>query len=419
MFNFIKKLFTKKPEKEIEKETIELTNLNEWFDSKSKDIYNNLNENINTTKEKINSEIEKTKSNLEKLKEAKLQNPNIPLRVKQIMEGNRASYIKLISNFVDTIKIENDYKKLLNYCNDFDKHLDSLGKSTTRSYHVLKEFLAHQVTDIAINIKNFNNLIKELKSTIEKSQLDKIEKIKKDISYSKNKIKQKTILEGGLTNKEAELNKLKQEKENLLKDIGIIKNSEEYSNFNKLKQEKEELIKQIDNLKAKIFHSFSVLEKALKKYSRIAFEDEKLLNSYIEKFITALLNDKELKITTILESLERNLLQNKIELDEKKKNKTLTEIKKLNKEFFINFLKNYNELNEKLKDIETKIENSEIKNKYKALNEKLNQINNNLENTENTISNLKKDMEKIDIEKLKLNLQNNINHVLEVNIIIE
>ena len=85
MFNFIKKLFAKEPEKEIEKETIELTNLNEWFDSKSRTTHNNLNESINEIKNKINSEIEKTKSNLEKLKEAKLQNPNIPLRVKQII----------------------------------------------------------------------------------------------------------------------------------------------------------------------------------------------------------------------------------------------------------------------------------------------------------------------------------------------
>ena len=162
MLNFLKKLFIKKKLGK-EKETIELNNLNGWFNAKSNAIYNNLNENIDIIKNEINSGIEKTKSNLESLKNAKLQNPNIPLRVKQIMEGNRQSYIKIISDFLNSIKIDNDHEKLLNYCKDFDEELNSLGKSTTRSYHVLREFFEHQATNIAINIKNLDNSVKKIK----------------------------------------------------------------------------------------------------------------------------------------------------------------------------------------------------------------------------------------------------------------
>jgi hypothetical protein len=413
MFNFIKKIFTKK---EPEKETVKLDNLNGWFDAKSDVIHNNLNENINLIKNKINSEIEKTKLNLERLKEAKLQNPNIPIRAKQMMEGNRASYIKIVSNFLNNIKIENNYKVLLNFCNDFDDSLNTLGKSTTKSYHVLKEFLEHQVTDVAINIKNIDNLIKEIKSTIENSSIGKIEIVKNKIIYVKNKIKQKTNLKEELKNKEAELGKLKQEKESLLKEIENIKNSEAYLNFNNLKKEKELILGKINNNKDIIFQSFSILNRALRKFSRIILEDEKLLNDYIENPVNTLLKDKELKIIKILESIEKNLVQNKIKLDEKKKNKTLTEIRKLDKQFFINFLNNYNELDKKLKIIEDKIENNEIRNKYRALNEKLNQINTNLERTERNIENLKKDIEKIDIEKMKSNLQEEINKIIKTDI---
>ena len=133
MFDFIKKLFSKK---EPEKEIIKLENLNDWFNAKSNLIYDDLNENINLIKNKINSEIEKTKSNLEKLKEAKLQNPNIPIKAKQMMEGNRESYIKIILKFINNIYLETDYKELLIYCNGFDNYLNSLGKSTSKSYHI-------------------------------------------------------------------------------------------------------------------------------------------------------------------------------------------------------------------------------------------------------------------------------------------
>ena len=413
MFDFIKNLFTKK---EPEKGTVQLGNLNEWFNTKSNIVSKNLNENINLIKTGINSEIEKTKSNLERLKEAKLQNTNIPLRAKQMMEGNRTSYIKIISNFLDDIKIEEGHEALLNFCNDFDESLNRLGKSTTRSYHVLKEFFEHQATDIAINIKNIERLVKEIRSAIKKSNIDKIEIIKDSIVNLKNKIKQKTTFEEELKNKEAELNKLKQEKEILVKEVENIKNSEDYMNFDKLKQEKEGLIKNINHIEENIFHSFSVIKKASKKYSRMILEDEKLLNNYIENPVKTLLEDKEMGIIKILEGMKRNLLQDKIELDEKKKSKTLTEIEKLNKQLFIDFLNEHAELNEKLKNIKNEIKNSEIKSRYKKANEKLDQADYNLEKTDSNTENLKKEIEKINIDKIKDNLQRDIKEILNIEI---
>ena len=423
MFEFIKKLFAKEEAEEQEKENIKLDKLEEWLNPKAEAVSNELTGNISSIKNKIEEGIKKAKSNLDTLKDAKLKNPNIPIRAKQMMEGNRVSYVKIASNFLDylwkEVKDEQDYEKLLGFSNDFDKSLDSLGKSTTRSYHVIKEFFANEATEIAINIKNIDGFFKELKSAIENSNMAKIDVLKKEIISMKNRINQKTNLRGQLKSKEEELKKLNEGKEELLKEITSLKNSEEYSDFNNLKQEKEAVERQIKIGKEDVFHSFSAIDKALKKYVRIAFEDEKLLSNYIINPVNALLGDEELGVIKILESLEKNLIQGKIELDEKKKGKTLVEIKKLNKSFFVDFLNNHNKLNEKLKDIEDKVENSEVKGKFKELNERLNKVNANLEKTENIRGFLNKGMEKIDLEKMKDNLQNEINHLLKVDVLIE
>ena len=423
MFEFIKKLFAKEEAEERVKESIKLDKLEDWFNPKTEAVSNELSGSIGSIKNKMEEEIRKAKSNLTALKDAKLKNPNIPLRAKQMMEGNRVSYVKIVSNFLDyswgEVKDEKDYQKLLGFSNDFGKSLDSLGKSTTRSYHVIKEFFANEATEIAINIKNVEGFFKELKVAIENSNMAKIEALKKEIMSMKNRISQKANLQEQLKSKEEELKKLNDERDELLKEIASLKDSEEYSDFNKLKQEKEEVERQIRLGKEEVFHSFSGIEKALKKYVRIAFEDEKLLSKYIENPVNALLGDEELGVIKILESLEKNLIQGKIELDEKKKGKTLVEIKKLNKSFFVDFLNNHNKLNEKLKDIEDKVENSEVKGKFKELNERLNKVNANLEKTENIRGFLNKGMEKIDLEKMKDNLQNEINHLLKVDVLIE
>jgi hypothetical protein len=416
MLDFIKKLFAKKAAHVEEKETVPLDSLDEWFASKSNILYKDLGRRIEIIKNKISSEIEKTRTNLEILKNSKLKNPNIPLRAKHMMEGNRESYIRIVSNFLDKIDMGNAPDKILGFCNAFSNSLDALGKSTIKSYHLLKEFFDHEVTEIAINIKNIDNLIRELSSEIRNSNIDKIEDIKKDILNIKSKISQKKEFEEELKNKESELCTLRLKKETLLKDIESVKNSEDYLNFNKLKWEKGELEKEINNIQNNIFHSFSILERALKKYSRIVLEDQKVLENYLENPVNTILTDKELRIMKILEGLERNITHGNIELDQKKKNKTLTEIKKLNRQFFINILKDYNELNEKLKSVEGKIQNSEIKKKYSDLNEKLSQVDNNLEKNGNDIEKLKKEMGRISIEELKLNLQEKINKVININI---
>jgi len=415
MFKFLKKIFKK--EEEISEEKVSADELDKWFDNKSKRILDELSSKIKAIKNKINEEIEKTKQNLEILKNAQLRNPKIPFRAKQLMEGNRDAYIKRVDIFLRQIELDKNYEELLDFCNNFDNKLTDFGKSTVKAYHVLQEFLANESGAIAGNIKNIGNLIKDVKGKIKDTDIDSIKNIKENIIEFRSMIKQRE------RNKE-ELERNKKEREELIKsgkdiinDIEVLKKDNEYEKLSKLRAEKDEIIRQINAHKSKLLHSFSVIETALKKFSRMAFENEKLVNRYLENPLF-LSEDKELKIINILKALERNVLNNTVQLKDRKKRKTLEEIKKMDKEFFDNFLKRYNESKEKINQIDNDTNKIDIQNKINELNSKKENNDLKLENMGKDITNLKKNIEKEDIDKLKENIKKEINAKLKTNIIV-
>ena len=80
--------------------------------------------------------------------------------------------------------------------------------------------------------------------------------------------------------------------------------------------------------------------------------------------------------------------------------------------------KNYNGLKEDLDKINNNIKNNKAKNQLDDYKEKLNIMKNNIENINNNVSMLNNEIEKIDISKLKKEVQEKINKTLNENIIL-
>ena len=416
MLRFLKNIFAKK---EAEREEVALDKLGNWFEGNTKGIFNSLDEKTGHAKSKIRDEIKKCAENLEILKNAELKNPNIPIRAKQAMEGNREAYIKRIEIFLNNINLnKTDYDELMDFCRNFSEELDILARSTLKSYHILQQFLANESSAIALNIKNMDNFVKELKNSIADSSLENIESIKNEISNLKIKIKRKDDLKEELDNKLKDIVELKKSKESLEEEIANFKKSGDFVNFLEFQGKRELIKKEIENHKDNFLHSFSILEKAFKKFSRIAFEDKKTVEDYASFPLNALMKDSEFKIIKILANLEKNIYGNKLDLDEKKRQKSLDEIKKLDKEFFISFLKAHNELKEKLNKINKEIWDNEAEKNEIELNGKFNSANLKIEKLESNIGGLKQEFEKINIQELKNGLQENINNALSKNIVI-
>lgn len=414
MLNFLKKLFAKE---EIEEETIELDKLGIWLDQKTKPIFDSLNIKINGIIEKINNEKEKVKKNLEILKNAKLQNPKIPERVKTIMEGNRASFIKKTSFFFNNIDFEyNNHNEILEKCNTTKNEIDSFEKGTARSYQILNEFFAREAEHIASNIKNIENYSNEIKNLIKNSKISNIEKIKNGIADIQNKIKLKENLTNNLKNGK---NNLENNKNKLLETenkINAIKSGQDYTHYKNLLEEKNNAEAKLNDIENILFHDFSVLEKALKKYAKIAFENEKLILEYLNNPIITLIKDNEFKIIKILDSLKNAMERNELELDEKKKVKAIEKINELDGVYLSKIKDDFRNTKKRLNDVKYETENNNSKKNLDSLNDELKNINQNIENLNNNIADASNELEKINIEKSKEDLQDEINDVANAKI---
>ncbi len=410
MLEFIKKLFKNDEVQEVKHVLeISLQNLEEWLNERSKPLMEEVQQQIEEILMNVNKEIELARINVEMLENAKLQNPNIPFKAKQYMEGNRKAYLRAINSFLGHMEINNkDYFYLLDFCKLFDELINELNKSTYRSYTILQEFFANETSKIAQNLKNFDNLFKELKSVLNNTSVVAVNNTRAETLNLKIKVKQKINTDVDLRSSEAGLKLANEEKNAILAEIEQFNKSDEHSNFLKLTEEKKNKARTFYNDENQIIQSFSVLERPLRKYSHVAFEHEELVLEYLSNPIEALVNDKNLVILEILRNLEKLLNENQLQVDDKKKERSIEEIKKLSEEFINGFLKKYFSFKAEMEDIESKIKASGVQEKLRNFNKRLEDINLKIEKlseefnklseegnkANNSITNLKAEIEK-------------------------
>jgi len=412
MLKLIKKFFSRQ---EIPQEKIELNDLPSWLEDKVFPLNESLKNKVNLIIDKIDNESKQVVDNLKKLDEAKLQNPNIPDRAKMIMEGNRSGFIKKVNYFFDNLDFKyNNYKELMEMCKSIENEVQQLGKGTAKSYQVLNEFFARQAENIAINIKKVESYSKEIIEVVNKSRVLNLDKIKNDVYDLKNKIKLKETYTTAL---EIADKNLADSKINVLQiedKISDIKSRDDYRIYQDMLSERDKVKSELIRLESNLNHDFSTLEKALKKYAKIAFENEKVILDYLNNPMITLIKDIDFKIFRVLESIKNSISE--LDLDEKKQEKTLAKIQELDTVYFskikddhANFKNHYNKINLALNTNNAKKELDLSEHELREANKKR-------EDTNSKITNISIEIEKIDIEELKDGLSKEITNLVNVKI---
>ncbi|MEK0330917.1 MAG: hypothetical protein QQN49_06725, partial [Nitrosopumilus sp.] len=169
---------------------------------------------------------------------------------------------------------------------------------------VLNEFFAREAENIAINIKKIENYSKDIKNLINSSKISYINKIKNAVSDIQNKIRLKEKYSIELENNKKDFQNNENKKLEIEKKINEIKSGEDYKNYESLLVEQNNLESKLSKIENTLFHDFSALEKALKKYAKIAFENEKLILKYLGNPIITLIKDADFIILKILDNLK-------------------------------------------------------------------------------------------------------------------
>ncbi len=397
-FRHIKRIFQNGEKQEARKVTeISLQNLEEWLNEKSKPLMEDVNRKIEEILMKVEEEIQRARLNVEALESAKLMNPNIPFKAKQYMEGNRKAYTRAVNSFIGQMEINNrDYFYLIGFCKTFDNLINDANKSTLRSFTILQEFFSNETGKIAQNLKNFDDFFSELKLALNSEKVVDVNNAREKIQSLREKAKQKINLSIDLRDMEASLQLSSAEKDSVMTEIISFTNSDEHGNFVSLNEEKRGRETAFYRDENEILQSFSALERALRKYSHIAFEHEELVLEYLKQPIETLANDRELKIAEIMQNLERLLNEGQLQIDEKKKEKLLEEIKKLNKEFLQQFLKKYYSFKTEIDELTGKITATGAAEKLKEFNMQLEEINLRIEKSGSELEELKNNAGKLE-----------------------
>ena len=161
-----------------------------------------------------------------------------------------------------------------------------------------------------------------------------------------------------------------------------------------------------------------MIVRALKKYERITLE-QKLVRSYLKNPLQILLLDKELKIVKLLAKMNNLIVDGRIELKDKKKNKILQKLTKLDRTYFKNFTRKHKKLTTEINIHSLEQEKMTIIKKVEEQEKSIKQKKDKLNSTKNDIENLTLELEKINIEKLKNNLTKEIKQVINIEIIVK
>ncbi|MBI2660097.1 hypothetical protein HYX07_02955 [Candidatus Woesearchaeota archaeon] len=416
MLEFLKKIFRNEEEQAAKKVTqMSLQNLEEWLNEKSKPLMEDVQQQAAHILMKVSEELQRARFSIEALENAKLQNPNIPFKAKQYMEGNRKAYVRSVNSFLGHMEINNrDYFYLIGFCKTFDELINDLNKGTLRSYTILQEFFAHETGKIAQSLKNFDSLFGEMKSVLNNERLVAVNQAIVKIRNLKMKSRQKINFDVDSKNAEASLKIATEEKNAIIANIEKFNASEEHAKFLSLNEERKNKAKAFYEDENSILQSFSSLERPLRKYSHIAFEHEETVLDYLNKPIETLSNDKSLAILDILKNLEKALMENGIQIDGKKKEKPLEEIKKLNKEFLEQFVKKYFSFKSEMEELENKIKLSGVAEKFRNFNRELEDANLRIEKNGQEFEKLKNDAARLDdaIAKLANEIESDLRNIL-------
>lgn len=404
MFDFLKKIFVKDEPVEIKEEGVPLKSLDKWFDS----IVENKRKIISKKVTELNEEkaelITSINEKLEAFKTLELRNPNIPIKEKQFMEGSRTSYILRTGIFLRNIghTIVSDDASF--FCKDYETKLSEFSKSTIRAYSILQNFFSDEIREVAALLKQIDTSVLALKSLLDKEKIDNISQARDAIRHMQDNIKHKSKLEKRIAELSDEEHLLKLNIEKLEKDKLSVKSSDNYSEFIKLNEELESKNKLLRDLDLKMFHHYSVLETALKKYERITADHASLIKEILTKPVITFCSKIE-SINKMLTDLGRSVSSGSLSLKDKKKEKTLETINLLTNEYLSDFKENRDKIKEQISKIKSDIKNNSCSAKLESTKEEIKLKEDSLKSISRKLSEAKSEFEAIDPEKDKLDAE--------------
>jgi len=331
--------------------------------------------------------------------------------------AHKKSFVQKMEIMIEKIKkpMQSDLDSILEFNKYISSAISETNMKTVKDYHFLKILFEKEAQKTFENFKILSNKSDNFETLINsnKENLFSIRNAQKDLQSIKEETRNLNQIEGLLKTFNIKLSDLKSKHDSLKEDLKKFKDGKDWIHFNNLLEKKKIMEEKVSNLKSQIPQNTSQINKPLRKFKNLVdngivkIQNEKILKKYVESTLDALIEEKNPKtIRLILEMVQKNISEGKIEL--KDKEKTIVEIKRiLDNNLFEDFLKKYILLTkdlEKLREDITTHTASSIKNKM-----------------ENQIEDIERDikMTSLEMKKIKKQTKKTKNSIKERKITLE
>ena len=393
MLKFLKSIFSPR---EILKEDVSLQSLLIWYNQKAAEHFSGSKDVLYENYNSIKTEIQEIANEAKQLAFADIEDSDkIEIRVKQIVLGQRSSFVRQITafaeNFLDEIPKDFTMDSAIIFCEQADFLLDELSRSTIKSFHASQHLFHEHVNKIGKNITSVSSAVKSVKQELRNKKADDVKKLRVMVTDLLQKNSSKELLLKTLDDKRREKAEKVKNRNSIMDRIIELQKSKLYNKYIVVNDEAEFAKKELHEAEDSIVILFQPLMKALKKLERITSVDQNIIAKYAETPIDAIKEDKDFKILRILENLERNINAGSVEL--KDKEKAIARIKEITRSLLTeksgllqNREKKYSEIKKKLAGFSVVVEKVRLENELEESRRGVNQAEEEIEALERRAS---------------------------------
>ncbi|MFC1742094.1 hypothetical protein ACFL3V_06165 [Nanoarchaeota archaeon] len=421
--SWFKKLFSMGDSEEDEVEEIQefevsLASLSSWVQERSDSEFEKIKPKIEDQFSKISDEKVELKEKLKDLGAADLHNPDIPERERAIMEGNRESYIKQHRQFLNNVDVpeEIDCGWTSQFCKDFEQMLVVLAKSSAKGHAVMNAFFAKHAADVNRSIKTMSDAVSRIKEILEEGNVgvEHLDDVQKAVTTLKAKKKLLTEVGEEEATYTQKLANSKQMMEKLKGKMDDLRQTDSYTEFQDHNAKREELWKRVRSIEDEIDSLFSPLGKPMKKYERMIAQDATLFSKYVSNPVSAVVDDAEFRIITILDKMRNALAVGTLEV--KDSEKAMQRISEVSRERLSHLRDSYTDAKGAIKKIDDKLRRCSVLDEINDLQYKLEHTENQVQMLQDKIELSEKTQDKVDLDALKAQVEKKINDAFDVEV---
>lgn len=314
-----------KKQEEPEQETVEVDHLVDWYKMKRQPLITAYWKEVDAQLHRIAQAKEKLLLELKKLEGAELLNPNVQPKELEIMQGNRETYVKRVRQFSDKCVTpdEHDLQLLDEYRQKLATEIDDLSQSTLKSYAVLQHFFRNETAAVAEQLRIISEAAQTLQQLHDQSALGKLKPVQGEITQL---LKKQTLAreeERELVPLEAEYQNLEQQRQKIAQERSQLLESPKYSSYGELLKKAEEIQKELAAKQQELSDHASNLDKAMRKYARMAAHHEPLIQRFLADPKETLFRGQSPAIAKVLEEMKPHLQSGVLDLKEKQNEKAM------------------------------------------------------------------------------------------------